>query len=65
MPSAAECPYYQYEKQGVTYCECGELRFPDKAARREIVYGFCAHPDNYHHCPFKCMMDRYYERRFS
>ena len=37
MPVAGMCPYYRYEKRGVTYCECGELRFPDRDARRAVV----------------------------
>ena len=62
MPVAAECPYYQYEKNGVTHCECMQIRFPDVKARREILYGYCAHPQNYRSCPFKRAMDGYYER---
>ena len=65
MPIAGVCPYYRYEKAGVTYCECGELRFPDRAARRSVVYGYCAHPSAYHKCPLKHAMDGYYERSFS
>ena len=42
------CPYYLRDRgNGMVYCECARFRFPDKLARREIVYGFCAHPENY------------------
>jgi hypothetical protein len=62
MPIAAMCPYFRYEKAGVTHCECGELRFPDRKARREVLYRYCAHPTDYGACPLKRAMDGYYER---
>ena len=62
MPVAGACPYFRYEKSGITYCECGELRFPDRLARREIVYSYCAHPSAFRACPFKRALDGYYER---
>lgn len=65
MPIAGMCPYFRYEKAGVTYCECGELHFPDRRARRDIVYAYCAHPSDYKRCPFKCALDGYYERSFQ
>lgn len=64
MPIAGACPYYQYEKAGVTYCECAKLKFPDKEARRGFLYAYCAHPRDFERCPFKTVMDGYYERRF-
>ena len=65
MPFAGMCPYFRYEKAGITYCECGELKFPDRRARRDIVYGYCGHPDDYKRCPFKNALDGYYERRYQ
>ena len=65
MPVAGMCPYYQYEKRGITYCECGELHFPDQRTRRDIVYAYCAHPSAFHRCPVKCALDGYYERSYT
>lgn len=65
MPIAGECPYYMYEKAGVTYCECAKMHFPDRLARRGFLYRYCAHPTNFRSCPFKLMMDNYYERRYE
>ena len=62
MPLAAMCPYFRYEKAGITHCECGDLRFPDRKARRDMVYRYCAHPTDYGACPLKRAMDGYYER---
>ena len=60
------CPYYIRDRgNGMVYCECARFRFPDKLARREIVYGFCAHPENYKKCALKQAMDHYYERKYS
>ncbi|MBE6586607.1 MAG: hypothetical protein E7645_08855 [Ruminococcaceae bacterium] len=60
------CPYYLRDKgNGMVYCECARFRFPDKLSRREIVYGFCAHPDNYKKCAIKQAMDHYYERKYN
>lgn len=59
------CPYYLRDRgNGLVYCECARFRFPDKLSRREIVYGFCAHPDNYKKCAIKQAMDHYYERKY-
>lgn len=65
MIKDVQCPYFICERQGRTYCECADFRFPDKETRREIVYSFCAHPIHYQICPLKAAMDHYYERRFS
>lgn len=47
-------------------CECANFKFPDRIARREIIYKFCAHPTDYNDCVFKRVLDRYYyERKFS
>ena len=60
------CPYFQRERGGgLVYCECAKFRFPDKISRREIVYGFCAHPDNYKSCAIKQTMDHFYERKYN
>ena len=60
------CPYFQREKgRGVVYCECAKFRFPDKQSRRDIVYRFCAHPEQYKQCPIKQAMDHYYERKYA
>lgn len=63
---AGICPYFRRERGGgVIYCECATLRFPDKQARRDIVYRFCAHPEGYHACPLKQALDGYYERKYA
>lgn len=64
------CPYYKCEKSlkgGETRltCELAIFHLPDNIARREIVYGFCGHPDNFNNCPLKQTLDRYYERKYQ
>lgn len=59
------CPYFRKENRGRVYCECATLKFPDKEARRDIVYRFCAHPTGYNDCPLKQAMDGYYQRRYE
>ena len=50
----------------MVYCECARFRFPDKEARREIVYRFCAHPTDYKKCVIYEVMNRYYyERKYG
>ena len=61
------CPYLKSmkDKKSVS-CECAHFKFPDRIARREIIYAFCAHPTAYNDCAFKRVMDKfYYERKFS
>lgn len=59
------CPYFDRDRgKGVVYCECARFHFPDKRARREIVYRFCAHPDGYKACMIKQALDHYYERKY-
>ena len=60
------CPYYKKELgHGRLRCEAGNLSLPDKLARREFVYRFCAHPDGYKDCQLKGVMDHYYERKYA
>lgn len=63
VPLAAECPYFRYEKAGITHCECGNFIFPDVQTRREIVYGYCGHPENFRKCPFYIALEHHYERK--
>ncbi len=47
-------------------CECAGFNFPDKPARREILYGLCGHPTEWEKCHFKIAMDHYYyDRKFK
>ncbi len=60
------CPYFRKEQSGgKVYCEGATLRFPDRQARRDIVYRFCAHPDGYNDCPLKQALDGYYARKYA
>lgn len=60
------CPYFLRDRgKGVIYCECARFHFPDKLARREYVYAFCAHPSGYKQCPIKRAMDHFYDRKYS
>ena len=61
------CPYLRKGKDAKQIsCECASFRFPDKVARREIIYAFCAHPTDFRKCVFKQVLDRYYyERKFG
>lgn len=63
---AGMCPYLKDAKTVErTVCECARFTFPDKMARREILYGYCGHPDAWMRCPLKVAMDNYYERKYS
>ena len=60
------CPYLKDAKTVErTVCECARFTFPDKIARREILYGYCGHLDARKRCPLKVAMDNYYERKFA
>ena len=60
------CPYYIRDRgKGRVYCECCRFSFPDKGARREIIYRYCAHPTGYKSCMIKQCMDNFYERKYS
>ena len=60
------CPYYMRDRgHGVMYCEIARFRFPDKLARREVVYRYCAHPEGYKACMLKNALDHYYERKYE
>jgi hypothetical protein len=49
----------------VVYCEGARLKFPDRDARREILYRYCAHPEGYKACMLKQALDHYYERKYE
>ena len=60
------CPYYKRERTALhLQCEGGNLRFGDKLMRRELVYGFCAHPEGHKSCAIKQALDHYYERKYT
>ena len=64
MPLAGACQYFLHERDGEAYCEGCRLIFPDKLARREFVYRYCAHPDKgFRDCPVYRFMENYYERQ--
>lgn len=61
------CPFYvkeQRNKQGrvILNCEAGRIRFPDTRSRRDLIYGFCAHPKNWEQCALARMLGGFYER---
>ena len=66
MAFAGMCPYLKDAKDsGRTICECAYFSFPDRIARREVLYGFCGHPTRWRECTFKAVMDRYYDRKYG
>lgn len=66
MVTVGICPYFRQDRgQGRVSCEGAAFRFPDKLARREYVYRFCAHPEGYKDCPLKITMDHFYERKYT
>lgn len=60
------CPYFKRDRgKGRINCEGASFRFPDKLARREYLYRFCAHPSGYKICPLKVALDHHYERKYD
>lgn len=60
------CPYFKRDRgNGRVTCEGASFRFPDKLARREYLYRFCAHPSGYKTCPLKVALDHHYERKYD
>lgn len=60
------CPYFKQDRgRGHICCEGATFKFPDKLARREYVYRFCAHPEGYKQCQLKLTMDHFYERKYA
>ena len=57
------CPFFVREEKGFLYCEVCRFKFKSALMRREIVYGFCAHPEGYKNCEIYRATCRYYERR--
>lgn len=63
---AGMCPYLKDAKSVErTVCECARFTFPDRIARREILYGYCGHPTAWKICPLKKTMDNFYERKYD
>ena len=60
------CPYFGRERSSwVVTCEGACLKFPDREARREVLYRYCAHPEGYKACMLKQALDHYYERKYE
>ena len=60
----AYCPFYSRERNGNLECEAGKIKFPDKTARREFIYTYCASSSNYENCTLCRMLMTYYERKY-
>lgn len=60
----AECPFFKTEKNTTRMtCELCSFKFPDKQARDDLVYVYCADSQNYKNCMcYKILMD-YYDRK--
>lgn len=66
MAFAGMCPYLRDARScDRTICECAKFTFPDRVARREVLYSYCGHPTGWKNCTFKAVMDRYYDRKYS
>lgn len=61
----AVCPYYSKEVNDRLRCEGGSIKFPDKAARKEIVYQYCSSIENCQKCTLYQMLTNYYDRLYS
>lgn len=60
------CPYLKDARSSeINVCECAKFTFPDKVARREVLYGYCGHPTEWKNCMFKKVLDGYYERKYE
>lgn len=60
---AYTCPYFREETaSGNIICEVGEIRFPDKIARRGYVYCLCAANPEWKNCSIAKMLTEFYER---
>lgn len=60
------CPFLKGEKKKESLsCELCSFKFPDKAARREIVYGYCANTEGYKSCMLYKVLSAYYERKYA
>lgn len=67
------CPYYRREREkkgedksgmGYMYCEMARFSFPDKQARRNLLYKYCCKngvSDTGEKCTVKEILDIYYE----
>ena len=66
MAFAGMCPYLKNTKKSDgALCECARFTFPDKESRREVLYGYCGHPDAWKKCMLKQILDRYYDRKYD
>ncbi len=60
------CPFFKNDRGcGRVSCEGANFHFPDKEARREFVYQFCAHSEGYKACPLQIALNHYYERKYD
>ncbi len=64
MSLVAQCPFFQRERNGYTYCESCRLEFKDKTMRRRFLESFCANSD-YSSCPICRETNAYYDRKES
>lgn len=59
------CPFFSDARNGKVYCEAATIRTPDQQTYRDILYKYCAHPENYKECTLYKVLQRYYERKYN
>lgn len=65
MPKWVECPFFRRERDQYAYCEMCRFRFPDKQARRDILFTYCSDPVKYQECMLYKTLQSYYERLYD
>lgn len=62
-PKVFCCPFFDRETaSGHVICEVGQIRFPDKEARRRFAYTLCAANPGWENCSIAKMLVDYCER---
>ena len=62
MPIVVKCPFFKKEKGLCTSCEGGSIKHPDREARNNYMYTYCADILGWHKCTVAASLEKYYER---
>lgn len=63
LPRVFECPFYQWQRGYIVYCEAGRLEFSNGTAYADYCDRFCGSPNGWNGCTLAQALGRDYDRR--
>ncbi len=63
MKLEMQCPFFKKNEGQIVKCEGGNLKFPDREARKDYLICYCANNVHWHKCTISKNLENYYDRK--